>query len=229
MSRQVIPPLRQMVVFAPQNVLRDAPFTKLDLVTCRNMLIYLRPDAQKKVLSLFHFGLRSGGALMLGTSETPGELSDEFQPVDQKHRIYRKRRDVSLLAGVPLASPLSPVAGGAEHRLVRSANKPQLAERQVVAAYEHLSRSRLAPSFVVNAQGERADISTMLVRWAIVWLPLLLPMLAVALIFGWGKNTAGFILGLAVLILWIGVAIHAAVHPHRGLHNRLAGTWVVRR
>ncbi|MCA9211891.1 MAG: PAS domain S-box protein [Planctomycetales bacterium] len=151
---QVAARLRQMVVFAHHNVLRDAPFTRLELVTCRNMLIYLRPEAQKKVLSLFHFGLRSGGVLMLGSSETPGELSDEFQSIDSKHKIYRKRRDISLLADVHL----SPSASfGVESRGSRSrerTSKPRLVERQVVAAYEHLSRSRLSPAFVVSAQGD---------------------------------------------------------------------------
>ena len=55
---QVSPELRKYVVFSPHNVVRDAPFTKLDLITCRNLLIYLTPESQRKVLSLFHFGLR---------------------------------------------------------------------------------------------------------------------------------------------------------------------------
>ncbi len=61
--------LRQLVVFAPHNIIKDAPFTRLDLVTCRNLLIYLQPAAQKKSLCLFHFGLKTGGALFLGPSE----------------------------------------------------------------------------------------------------------------------------------------------------------------
>lgn len=151
---QVAARLRQMVVFAHHNVLRDAPFTKLDLVTCRNMLIYLRPEAQKKVLSLFHFGLRSGGVLMLGSSETPGELSDEFQAIDSKHKIYRKRRDISLLADVRLSPSASFTAEDRSGRGKERSPRPRLIERQVVAAYEHLSRSRLAPAFVVSLQGD---------------------------------------------------------------------------
>ena len=65
--------LRKRIVFAPHNVIKDAPFTKLDLISCRNMLIYLQPAAQKKVLSLFHFGLKAGGIMFLGPSESPGE------------------------------------------------------------------------------------------------------------------------------------------------------------
>ncbi len=100
--------LRQMIVFAPHNLIRDAPFTKLDVISCRNLLIYLQPSSQKKVLSLFHFGLRTDGVLFLGPSESPGDVSEEFDVVDQHWRIYRKRRDVHLLPGLrtPLAGAL---------------------------------------------------------------------------------------------------------------------------
>lgn len=97
--------VRAHVVFAPHNVLRDAPFTRLDLVTCRNLLIYFQPQAQRKVLSLFHFALKAGGLLLLGPSESPGELSDEFQGIDEHWKLYRKRRDVRLLADARLSTP----------------------------------------------------------------------------------------------------------------------------
>ena len=67
----------------------DAPFSRLDLISCRNLLIYLRPEVQQKVLSLFHFALREGGVLFLGTSETVGGASDHFEPISKKQRIYR--------------------------------------------------------------------------------------------------------------------------------------------
>ncbi len=78
----VIPELRQLIVFATHNVISDAPFTKLDLITCRNLLIYFQPVAQRKALSLFHFGLKTGGWLFLGPSETPGEMLDELDVID---------------------------------------------------------------------------------------------------------------------------------------------------
>lgn len=93
---QVSQDLRKRIVFAPHNVMRDAPFTKLDLVSCRNMLIYFESTAQKKVLSLFHFGLNTGGFMFLGPSEHPGEIGDEFDVIDPHWKIYRKRRDVRL-------------------------------------------------------------------------------------------------------------------------------------
>jgi two-component system CheB/CheR fusion protein len=81
--------LRELVVFAPQNVLQDPPFSRLDLVTCRNLLIYLEAEVQHRVLSLLHFGLRDGGTLFLGTSETAG--TDElFEPIDKKARLFRR-------------------------------------------------------------------------------------------------------------------------------------------
>ena len=91
-----LPALRESIVFAPHNLIRDAPFTKLDLVTCRNLLIYFQPHAQKTVLSLFHFCLKPGGFLFLGSSETPGAMLDEFDTIDEHWKVYRKRRDIAL-------------------------------------------------------------------------------------------------------------------------------------
>ena len=82
---------------------------------------------------------------------------------------------------------------------------------------------------VVNAKGEPAAISHLLVRWAIVWLPLFLPMSFVALLIKRAELTAAFIWALALLGLWISAAVYAVIVPNRGLHDRLAGTWVVRR
>ena len=95
------------MVFAPHNVLKDAPFTKIDLIACRNLLIYFQPLAQKKALSLFHFGLRTGGILMLGPSESPGELLDEFETLDEHWKMFRKRRDIRLPADMRYPLPRS--------------------------------------------------------------------------------------------------------------------------
>ncbi len=81
--------LRELVIFAPQNVLQDPPFFKLDIATCRNLLIYLEPEMQQRVLSLLHFGLRDGGALFLGTSET-ASIDGLFETLDKKARIFRR-------------------------------------------------------------------------------------------------------------------------------------------
>ena len=94
----VVPDLRKLIVFANHNLINDAPFTKLDLITCRNLLIYFDATAQKRCLSLFHFGLKFGGTLFLGTSETPGDLQGEFEERSIPHwKIYRKLRDDACL------------------------------------------------------------------------------------------------------------------------------------
>src|SRR5262249_27554643 len=80
---QVSQDLRQLIVFARHNVTKDAPFTKMHFISCRNLLIYLQPQAQRTVLSLFHFGLCPGGVLFMGASETPGSLTDEFTSIHE--------------------------------------------------------------------------------------------------------------------------------------------------
>jgi PAS domain S-box-containing protein len=82
--------LRECVVFAPQNVLQDPPFSRLDIASCRNLLIYLEPEIQQRVIALLHFGLREGGALFLGTSETVAGADELFEPIDKKARIFRR-------------------------------------------------------------------------------------------------------------------------------------------
>jgi hypothetical protein len=82
---------------------------------------------------------------------------------------------------------------------------------------------------VINARGERANRLMLFRRWAIVWLSLFVPMLFVALLMKRVELSTAFICAFAWLLLWIGGAVYAVIHPHRGLHDRLAGTWVVRR
>ena len=82
--------IREMVVFAPQNVIKDPPFTKLDILSCRNLLIYMDADLQKKLLALFHYSLNLNGILLLGSAETNGSQSDLFTVIDSKLRIYQR-------------------------------------------------------------------------------------------------------------------------------------------
>ncbi len=83
--------LRETVVFARQNVAADPPFSHIDLISCRNLLIYLSPRLQKRVIPTFHYALNQGGYLLLGASETIGAHTDLFAVVDQPHRIYARR------------------------------------------------------------------------------------------------------------------------------------------
>ena len=110
---QIAPDLRSHVVFAHHNLLRDAPFTRIDLVSCRNLLIYFSAGMQRKALASFHFALKVGGTLLLGPSESPASLGDEFAVVDGRWKLFRKVRDSRILPEVRGASPLrleSPVS-----------------------------------------------------------------------------------------------------------------------
>ncbi|MDP9055933.1 MAG: PAS domain-containing protein [Pseudomonadota bacterium] len=86
---RVVPDLRGLVVFTVQDVLSDPPFSRIDLVSCRNLLIYLNPEAQAKVIAFFHFALREGGILLLGSSETVGKSGTRFELITKSERFYR--------------------------------------------------------------------------------------------------------------------------------------------
>lgn len=149
---QVAPHLRKMIVFAPHDLLKDAPFTRLDLISCRNLLIYLQPAAQKKVLSLFHFGLKTGGMLFLGPSESPGDLSDEFESVDEHWKLYRKRRDVRLRPDFRLMLPPGPPP---RSRINTSfALNAAASDRLQQAVYDRLLEEHMPPSFLINDRKE---------------------------------------------------------------------------
>ena len=92
---QVSPAIRSLCVFARQNLTKDPPFSKIDLISCCNLLIYLGPVLQKKAISLFDYALKPGGFLVLGSSESVGTYSDAFEIVDRKQRIYSKKRNAT--------------------------------------------------------------------------------------------------------------------------------------
>jgi two-component system CheB/CheR fusion protein len=87
--------VRDCCIFARQNVTQDPPFSKLDLISCRNVMIYFGSILQHKVLSIFHFALRPDGFLLLGSAETVGDFANLFDAFDKKHRIYRKKNVIS--------------------------------------------------------------------------------------------------------------------------------------
>ncbi|GAA4425544.1 chemotaxis protein CheB [Bremerella cremea] len=142
--------LRQKVIFAPHDITKDPPFTRIDLISCRNVLIYFNQDVQKRVLSLFHFGLNVGGALFLGPSESIGELERELEPIDRQWRIYRKLRNVRLADTGPI-SPQPPL-----NRVVFS--RPSFVATQtrsdksilVPEVYDHLLAKYVPPSLLIN-------------------------------------------------------------------------------
>jgi two-component system CheB/CheR fusion protein len=146
--------IRELVIFARHNILQDPPFSRLDICSCRNLLIYLEPEMQKRVLALVHFGLREGGALFLGTSETVAGVDDLFQPVDKKWRIFRRvgptrhgEVDFSLAPGAAAAAtqwnenklaPRASVAQSANRALLeRHTPAAVVIDRQLRVAYFH--------------------------------------------------------------------------------------------
>ena len=147
--------LRESVIFAPHNVIRDAPFTKLDLIACRNLLIYFQPHAQNTVLTLFHFALKPGGYLFLGSSESPGNLLEEFDVIDDHAKVYRKRRDVSLPRDLKL-----PIPRGSTLTRTPPAASPRRAtgvDPIVLSTYDRLLDRFMPPSFLLDAEGQLVD------------------------------------------------------------------------
>ncbi|MDB6174302.1 MAG: putative chemotaxis CheB/CheR fusion protein [Chthoniobacteraceae bacterium] len=116
---KIRPELRARVVFARQNILRDPPFTRLDLISCRNLLIYLQVSQQRRVIDLMHFALRSGGYLLLGMSETIGDRPDAFEALHSRVRIFKKRLGSApaIINSLPEFAPEGYAAGGVQGAL----------------------------------------------------------------------------------------------------------------
>ncbi len=101
--------IRETIVFAPHNVIMDPPFTKLDIIVCRNLLIYMEQELQKKLLPLFHYSLNAGGLLFLGTAESIGSFTYLFDSLDAKARIFRKLRYGHRAEPVEFPASFAPV------------------------------------------------------------------------------------------------------------------------
>jgi two-component system CheB/CheR fusion protein len=131
--------VREMVVFAVQNVIKDPPFTKLDLLSCRNLMIYLEPELQNRLLPTFHYALKPGGMLFLSASESIGNHADLFTAVNRKWKIYRAEHSVSASRAL-LHSSLAWRVGSGEApavagKLIRQTNFAELATRTLLKAY----------------------------------------------------------------------------------------------
>ena len=100
--------IRDMLVFSEHNVIKDPPFSKLDLISCRNLLIYLSGELQKKLMPIFHYALNPGGYLFLGTSETTGEFVDLYNPLNRKEKIYQRKDDMHSTQRATLGRFLPP-------------------------------------------------------------------------------------------------------------------------
>jgi two-component system CheB/CheR fusion protein len=144
-SYRVSQSVRELCVFARQDVTRDPPFSRLDLIVCRNLLIYLEAPLQKKLMNIFHYALRPGGFLLLGQAETVGASADLFSIVDKGHKLYTKKS-----VQTPVALDFASVggAGNAAASDRRHAGQP-FAENQLLREARQLILSRYGPPGVI--------------------------------------------------------------------------------
>jgi len=147
--------IRETVTFAVQNIIMDPPFTKLDILICRNLLIYLTPELQKKLLPLFHYSLNPGGVLFLGNAESVSSFTELFAPLNIKSRLFRRRE--SVLANEPPAFPptfVPALPGGPKEAMILkpAANLQSLADQVLLQRFS-------PPAALVNAQGDILYIS----------------------------------------------------------------------
>ncbi len=143
--------IREMVIFAPQNLIMDPPFTKLDILSCRNLLIYLTPEVQKKLIPLFHYSLTPGGILFQGSAETIGDYTPLFSALSGKSRLFRRAE--SFARPSQIAFPLAFSAGRATGAEVHTAapkspdTLQDLADRLVLDSYA-------PPAVLTNEEGD---------------------------------------------------------------------------
>jgi two-component system, chemotaxis family, CheB/CheR fusion protein len=142
--------IREMAVFAQQNVIRDPPFTRIDLLSCRNLLIYLHTSLQQQLLRTFHYALRAGGVLFLGPSESVGSATDMFETIDREWKIHRRLE-------VPVVLEVEPRIARVRDQLDRAnvalpVPAPRPAEPQIPRLLERLLLTRFAPATVVVDQ-----------------------------------------------------------------------------
>ncbi|MBK8393626.1 MAG: hypothetical protein IPL26_00025 [Leptospiraceae bacterium] len=154
---QVARNIREMVVFAQHNLIKDPPFTNISLLSCRNVLIYLQPILQKKAFEFFNFSLNPSGILMLGTSESTSEMSDYFEPLDIKYKIYRsKGRTKPLTDNSPLFLPTDTRSREMKNQAIgtRRFLKSSEEERVLERFFHTVSNDYLPLSVIVNEQME---------------------------------------------------------------------------
>ena len=144
--------IRDMIIFAPHNILTDPPFTRLDLISCRNLLIYLSAETQKKLQPIFHYSLSPGGFLFLGSSETIGSSTDLFSPLDSKWKIF-KRRETPMARKELIEFPTSLTAFEARTEdIVRPQKEP---DASVIETVQTLILQTIAPPVVlINNKGD---------------------------------------------------------------------------
>lgn len=157
---EITKPIRDMVLFAQHDVVLDPPFTRLDLIVCRNLLIYFAPELQRKLIPLFHYALRSGGLLLLGSSETVGRYTHLFAPTQSRMRLYSRQDDVATRGIDVLLKSFPPLSSASkELPMPTSPASSPPADRLQRAADEILLNAYAPAAVLINSQGDIVYIS----------------------------------------------------------------------
>jgi len=152
--------IRDRVLFAQHDVVLDPPFTRLDILSCRNLLIYFDATLQRRLLPLFHYSLRPGGLLLLGSSETVGSFGKLFEPVDSKLRIYLRRQTQSSAGPEFLLKSFPPLLTLTKESPMPSSSVAAPGGDSLQSAADHLLlQVHAPPAVVVNAAGDIVYIS----------------------------------------------------------------------
>ncbi|TYT74211.1 chemotaxis protein CheB [Desulfobotulus mexicanus] len=149
--------IRQMVVFAQHNLIKDPPFTKIDLISCRNLLIYFQPVLQQKIFEFFNFSLIKNGILLLGSSESIGELTDYFDLQHHKSKIFISRGQAMTSTGnIGFSTPREKEPGPAPYQTgIKRTRRPQTSEDRLMDRFlELLSEHYIPTSIIVNEKME---------------------------------------------------------------------------
>jgi two-component system, chemotaxis family, CheB/CheR fusion protein len=150
--------IRDLLVFSEQDVAKDPPFSKLDIISCRNLMIYMGAELQKRLIPLFHYALVPGGTLFLGTSETVGEFGNLFAIADRKERLYRRKDDVYGVARPALGNVRSQGAAGATRSLGRKGAVTQQPPARELPFRELAERALLQDSAAAALIDERGEL-----------------------------------------------------------------------
>jgi two-component system CheB/CheR fusion protein len=153
--------LREMVVFATQNAIRDPPFTRLDLLSCRNLMIYLEPEAQDRLISSFHYALRPGGVLFLSPSESTSHHADLFKPINRKWTLFRTVASAAatraLLAAIPApVDAAAPREGAEPERKLRETSVVELTNRALLRSFAPASVATDLAGNILYVHGDTA-------------------------------------------------------------------------
>lgn len=145
--------IREMIVFSRHNIIQDPPFSKMDLISCRNLFIYFTPDLQRRILERFHYALNSGGLLLLGRSEAIGDLSDLFDLTDRSNKIFRAvNRASSPFRPSAFVSPRLPIARENKKRASRQQSREARSNAAIVKRFG-------PPTVIVDANDKPLHIS----------------------------------------------------------------------